>query len=108
MTDGNLVEQSRDQADIYLDKVSDKWAKYIALHVGIFWCIGTFIIKNHDSVQIVLDDKNMHKHLADGDFTTDRFIIQRTKFIKQLFDQRELEISFVLEDVEKNLARKLL
>ena len=38
------AKQFREQAENYLDKVSVEQAKYIALHVGIFWSIGTFII----------------------------------------------------------------
>jgi hypothetical protein len=44
-TENSIVEQSREQADIYINKISDIQSKYIALHVGLFWWIGTFIIK---------------------------------------------------------------
>ena len=42
-------EEDRDHVDEYLDKVTDEQSKYIALHVGIFWGIGRFVIQNEDS-----------------------------------------------------------
>ena len=33
-------------------------SKYVALHVALFWGIGTFNIKNKDSIKIKLDKKN--------------------------------------------------
>jgi hypothetical protein len=57
-------EQARDHVEIYLDKISKEQSKYIALHVGIFWAIGRFIIKNGDVVKIMLDLKSMYEHLT--------------------------------------------
>ncbi|MBM2852016.1 MAG: hypothetical protein HW420_563, partial [Candidatus Nitrosotenuis sp.] len=54
-TKNDLKEQWRDHADIFLDKVTELQSKYIALHVGLFWSIGVFIIKNEDTVKIMLD-----------------------------------------------------
>lgn len=107
-TDGKIVQQSRKHADIYLDKVTDLQSKYIALHVGIFWCIGVFIIKNYDSVKVVLEDKNMFKHMKSNLFSSDRFIENKTFFIKQLIHQRNLKIEFELIKSGENLAKKLL
>jgi hypothetical protein len=55
-TDNSVIEQKREHADIYLDKVTNQQSKYMGLHVGLFWGIGIFIIKNQDVVKIAIDD----------------------------------------------------
>ena len=102
------VEQYRDQPDIYLDKVSVEQSKYIALHAGIFWCVGRFIIKNGDTVKVRLDSKLMYDHLVGGNATQDSFIQTRTGFIKQLIAQRKLDVRYELIEHGKNIATKLL
>lgn len=103
-----MVEQYREQAEIYLDKVSVEQSKYIALHVGMFWCIGTFIIKNGDTVKIMLDSKTMYDHLSSNTVSSDSFIETRTGFIKQLIDQRKLVIKYELISPVQNIATKAL
>jgi len=56
----------RVHAQRYFDKVSVERSKYIALHVGIFWSIGNFIIKNGDKVRVMLDLKSMFELLAEN------------------------------------------
>ena len=79
-TNGKKSEQQRDHAELYFDKVTNIQSKYIALHVGLFWGIGTFIIKNNDSLEITLDEKIMFEHLSKNGNTPDEFIEKRTKF----------------------------
>jgi len=102
------VEQHREHAEKYLDLVSVEQSKYIALHVGIFWCIGVFIIKNGDIVKIMLDSKSMYDHLSNNTASTDTFIEIRTGFIKQLIDQRKLVIKYELIRPEQNIATSAL
>lgn len=102
------VEQYREQAENYSDIVSVEQSKYIALHVGIFWCIGTFIIKNGDTVKIMLDSKTMYDHLSNSNASMDFFIERRAGFIKQLTDQRKLVIKYELIESEQNIATKVL
>jgi len=101
-------EQERDHADSYLDKVTDEQSKYITLHVGIFWGIGRFIIKNQDTVNVMLDSKSMYDHLKGNTETSDIFIENRTWFLNQLIEQRKLNIRYHLIDPKENLASKLL
>jgi hypothetical protein len=96
-TKDSKVRQEREHPDIYLDKVSNHQSKYISLHVGLFWGIGTFIIKNQDMVKIVLDDKIMFEHLTGNKKSSDEFIEKRTFFIRQLIEQRKLKIHYELE-----------
>jgi hypothetical protein len=105
-TDNSVVEQKREHAEIYLDKVTDQQSKYIGLHIGIFWGIGTFIIKNEDIVKITTDDKTVFEHLISNQKSDDKFIDKRTFFIRQLIEQRKLKIKYELVASEKNLAAK--
>ena len=104
-TGDSIVNQSREHADIYLDVVTELQSKYIALHVGLFWGIGTFIIKNEDEITIKLEDKIMHDHLELSKNNTDRFIEEKTHFIKQLILQRGLKVKYQLISKEENLAK---
>ena len=106
-SDDSNVEQFREQAEIYLDKVSDIQSKYIALHAGIFWCIGRFIIKNGDTVRVMLESKPMYEHLTGGT-NSDSFIEARTGFLDQLVQQRKLVMRYELIEPEKNIATRLL
>ncbi len=103
-TKNNITKQSRIHPEIYLDIVNSAQAKYIAMHVGIFWCIGTFIIKNNDQVTIMIDSREMYDHLTKNHQNTDSFIQKRTGFYKHLIQQRMLEIKYQLIEHEKNIA----
>lgn len=105
-TNDSIVEQKREHAEIYLDKITNQQSKYIGLHIGIFWGIGTFIIKNEDIVKITTDDKTVFEHLISNQKSNDIFIEKRTFFIRQLIEQRRLKIKYELVESEKNLAAK--
>lgn len=105
-TNNSTIDQKREHVDIYLDKVTIRQSKYIGLHVGIFWGIGTFIIKNQDVVKIAIDDKIMYDHLSTNQKNDDKFIEKRAEFIKQLIKQRKLKIQYEMIPREKNLAAK--
>jgi len=106
--DDTKVEQFRDQADIYLEKVSNMQSKYIALHAGIFWCVGRFIIKNGDTVKVMLDSRSMFEHLTGNNASTDSFIETRTKFLNMLINQRKLVVLYELIEPQQNIATRLL
>lgn len=105
-TNNSIVEQKREHVEIYLDKVTNQQSKYIGLHIGLFWGIGTFIIKNEDTVKITTDDKPIFDHLVSNQKSDDEFIEKRTFFIRQLIEQRKLKIKYDLIDFEENLAVK--
>ena len=105
-TDNSIIDQKREHAEIYLDKVSNIQSKYIGLHIGLFWGIGTFIIKNEDIVKITTDDKSIFDHLTLNQKSDDEFIEKRTFFIRQLLEQRKLKIKYEFIPSEKNLAAK--
>jgi hypothetical protein len=107
-TNDSTVEQKREHSDIYLNKVTIQQSKYIAMHVGLFWGIGRFIINNDDSITIKIDNKTMFDHLSNNEESSDEFIKTRTHFITQLIDQRKLKINYELVDSEKNFTSKLI
>ncbi len=63
-TNNSVIEQKREHAKIYLDKVTNQQSKYIGLHVGLFWGIGIFIIKDQDIVKVAIDDNSIFEHLS--------------------------------------------
>ena len=105
-TGDSKVEQNRIHAEIYKNKVTNLQSKYIALHVGLFWGIGVFIIKNEDHDKIKLDEKIMYDQFTSNSKVEDSIIVKKTHFIKQLIAQRKLEIKFELISTDDNLARK--
>jgi hypothetical protein len=107
-TKGTIVEQSREHVEIYKNKISNLQSKYVALHIGLFWGIGVFKIKNEDVVKIKLDEKIMFDQLSTDLKIEDEFIVDRIKFIKQLTMQRKLKIQFNLIKQDENLANKIL
>lgn len=107
-TGSSTVEQKRNHPDIYLDKISREQSKYIALHVGIFWGIGTFIIKNKDTIDVKLDSKSMYEHLKNNTQISDKFIEERTTFLNKLIEQRKLNVTYILINPKENPLTKLL
>ena len=51
-TNNSKVSQHREHTENYKDKITNLQSKYVALHVALFWGIGTFNIKNEDSIKI--------------------------------------------------------
>ena len=107
-TGESKIEQKREHAEMYVDRVTNEQSKYIALHVGIFWGIGTFVIKNSDTINVMLDLKSMYERLTNNSKSSDDFIDARTDFINQLIAQRKLDIHYHLIDSKENLASNLL
>jgi hypothetical protein len=101
-------KEERDHVDEYMDKVTNEQSKYIALHVGIFWGIGRFVIQNEDTVNVMLDSESMYKHLTEDCKITDEFIEKRTWYLKELIAQRKLNIKYCLIEPKDDLATKLL
>jgi len=93
---------------MYMDKITNVQSKYVALHVGIFWGIGTFLIKNNDTVKVMLDSKFMYDHLSQNAVTNDSFIENKTKFINLLIQQRKLNVEYSLIDSNENISLKLI
>lgn len=106
--DENRFDQVRVHIEEYYDKLSVIQSKYVALHVGIFWSIGRFIIKNNDVVNVMVDLESMFDLLSKNQIPDDPFIISRTRSIRQLLDQRKLTVNYLPIDNKSNKASYLL
>ncbi len=95
-TGDSIDEEIREHVEQYLDKVTPEQSKYIAIHVGIFWSIGRFIIKNEDTVNVMLDSEKMFEHLSQKKDSPDEFIQNRTWFLNELIHQRKLKVHYHL------------
>ncbi|MDE1811537.1 MAG: hypothetical protein KGH86_00420 [Thaumarchaeota archaeon] len=101
-------EESRVHAEYFYNIVTQEQSKYIALHVGIFWSIGRYIIKNGDVIKVMLDQKSMFDRLVKNQPTDDIFIERRIIFIDQIIKQRDLDVRYQLIDPSENKSTKLL
>lgn len=95
-TNDSVIKQSREHVEIYKNKVTKVQSKYIAIHIGLFWAIGTFVIKNKDTVKIKLNEKIMYDHFMGYSKPKDDLIKNRLKFIRQIMAQRDLKVEFEL------------
>jgi len=102
------IEQMREQVDIYLNKVTKEQSKLIALHVGLFWGIRRFIVKNNDQVKIMIDDKSLGDYLLQNKKCTDELVKTRIHFINQLIIQRKLKTDLEFIAPEENYVSKLI
>ena len=67
-TSDEIVNQSRVHPPSYLsggklDVQNEKESKFIALHVGIYWGLGVFIIKDYDIVNVMCDSNETYEIL---------------------------------------------
>jgi len=102
------IQQIREHVDIYLNRVTKEQSKIIALHVGLFWGIGRFIIKNKDEIKVMIDNKNLFQVVTKNEIITDKFIQTRIHFISQLIKQRKLNIDYELIEYKENHLSKLI
>jgi hypothetical protein len=107
-TNETIVSQSRKHTENYKNRITKIQSKYVALHVALFWGIGTFIIKNEDTVKIKLDEKIMYEQLKVETVTEDEFITNKIKFIQSFIKQRKLKVEFKKIESKNNIAKKLL
>lgn len=107
-TDESIASQNREHIKIYKNKLTQIQSKYVALHIALFWGIGTFIIKNNDEIKIKLDEKIMYDQLKINTIIQDEFIKNRIQFIKSFIKQRKLKVEFQIINSKNNIAKKLL
>ena len=112
-TGDNIVEQIRTHPAPYLsggklNVKNDEESKFIAVHVGIYWGLGVYIIKNFDEVNIMCDSKQMYDIFTQKKRVENQIINDKIFFINQLTTQRNLKINYLFIKSNKNLATKLL
>ena len=103
-TKESSISQNRKHVEEYKNKITKIQSKYVALHISLFWGIGTFNIKNEDVIKIKLDEEIMYQQLKKEIKIQDEFIKNKIKFIESFIKQRKLKIDFEIIDFEKNLA----
>ncbi len=108
LTEGQEVTQSRAHVEKYKDKITKIQSKYVALHIALFWGIGTFKIKNEDNVKIKLDEEIMFDQLNSKTKSNDEFIENKIKFIQSFIKQRKLRVYFEKINTKNNLSNKFL
>ena len=111
-TGNEVVNQDREHPPAYLSggKLEIKnnlESKFIAIHVGIYWGLGVFIIKDYDAVNIMCDSKEMYEILHNNK-TDNQIINDKIYYINQLSTHRNLKINCQIIKPEKNLAMKHL
>ena len=102
------MTQNRKHVESYKNKITVIQSKYVALHVALFWGIGTFNIKNEDQVKIKLDEKIIYQQLKNEIIVHDEFIKNKIKFIENFIKQRKLKVEFEIIGLENNKATKIL
>ena len=91
-----------------LDVKNDEQSKFIALHVGLYWGIGVFIIKDGDVVDVMCDSKEMYEILNSKHETSDQIISDKINFINLFIEQRKLIVNYHLIDEDSNPASELI
>jgi len=106
-TGESTASQNREHVEIYKNKLTQIQSKYVALHIGLFWSIGTYIIKNNDEIKIKLDEEIMYEQLKTNTIIEDEFIKNKIRFINSFIKQRKLKVEYQKIDSKNNIAKKL-
>ena len=109
--ESKTVYQKREHPPAYLsggklDVKNNEESKFISLHVGIYWGLGVFIIKDNDTINVMCDSKNMYEILTNNKKTDSQIINDKIYFINQLTNHRNLKINYQIIESKKNLATK--
>ena len=108
-TGNKIVNQDREHPPANLsggklEIKDDEESNFIALHVGIYWGLGVFIIKDFDLVNVMCDSKDMYEILHNNKKTDNQIINDKIYYINQLTTHRNLKINYQIIESEKNLA----
>ena len=112
-TENKIVNQIREHPPAYLsggklDIKEEQQSKCIAIHVGIYWGLGVFIIKDYDIVNVMCDSEEIHDLMTQNRKVDDQIINDKIYFINQLTAHRNLKINYKVIKSESNLATELL
>ena len=112
-TENKIVNQIREHPPAYLSggklDVKDKQqSKCIAIHVGIYWGLGVFIIKDYDVVSVMCDSEEIRDLMTQNRKIDDQIINDKIHFISQLTEHRNLKINYEVIKLESNPATELL
>ena len=112
-TGEEVVNQIREHPPAYLsggklEIKDDEESRFVALHVGIYWGLGVFIIKDFDKIHVMCDLKEMYEILIQQCKTENQIIDDKIHFINQLVGHRNLKLEYHLINPTKNIAAEYL
>ena len=108
-TGKEIVNQIREHPAAYLSggklEIKNKEeSKFVALHVGIYWGLGVFIIKDFDKIHVMCGSKEMYEILIQQHKTENQIIDDKIHFINQLVGHRNLKLEYHLINPTKNIS----
>ena len=108
-----VVSQIREHPPAYLSggklEIQNKEeSRFVALHVGIYWGLGVFIIKDFDKIHVMCGSKEMYEILIQHHKTENQIINDKIHFINQLVGHRNLKLECHLINPTKNIAAEHL
>ena len=112
-TGEEVVNQIREHPPAYLSggklEIKDnEESRFVALHVGIYWGLGVFIIKDFDKIHVMCDSKEMYEILIQQYKTENQIIDDKIHFINQLVGHRNLKLEYRLINPTNNIATEYL
>jgi len=112
-TGEEVVNQIREHPPAYLSggKLEIKnngESRFVALHVGIYWGLGVFIIKDFDKIRVMCDSKEMYEILIQQYKTENQIIDDKIHFINQLVGHRNLKLEYRLINPTNNISTEYL
>ena len=112
-TGKKITSQIREHPPAYLSggklEIKNKEeSRFVALHVGIYWGLGVFIIKDFDKIHVMCDSKEMYEILIQQYKTENQIINDKIHFINQLVGHRNLKLEYHLINPIKNIAAEHL
>ncbi len=112
-TGKEIANQIREHPAAYLSggklEIKNKEeSKFVALHVGIYWGLGVFIIKDFDKIHVMCDSKEMYEILIQQHKTLNQIIDDKIHFINQLVGHRNLKLEYHLIEQTKNISTEYL
>ena len=112
-TGEEVVNQIREHPPAYLsggklEIENNEESRFVALHVGIYWGLGVFIIKDFDKIHVMCDLKEMYEILIQQCKTENQIIDDKIHFINQLVGHRNLKLEYRLINPTKNIATEHL
>jgi len=112
-TGKEVVNQIREHPPAYLsggklEIKNNEESRFVALHVGIYWGLGVFIIKDFDKINVMCDSKEMYKIFIQRHKTLNQIIDDKIYFINQLVGHRNLKLEYHLIEPTKNIATEHL
>jgi len=112
-TGKEIINQIREHPAAYLsggklDIKNKEESRFVALHVGIYWGLGVFIMKDFDKIHVMCDSKEMYEILIQQHKTENQIIDDKIHFINQLVGHRNLKLEYRLINPTKNISTEHL